>query len=145
MQDSVINFGKRYMSTPYRYGGTTPKGFDCSGFTSYVYRQFGFSLNRASRDQAKQFPSIPKKELQTGDLVFFEGRKQNGIVGHVGIVTERKENGEFQFLHSSIKRGVTVSSSDEPYYAARYLKGGRVIDSQSTNLLLARKHDATEN
>ena len=40
MQDSVINFGKRYMSTPYRYGGTTPKGFDCSGFTSYVYRQF---------------------------------------------------------------------------------------------------------
>ena len=145
MQDSVINFGKRYMSTPYRYGGTTPKGFDCSGFTSYVYRQFGFSLNRASRDQAKQFPSIPKKELQTGDLVFFEGRKQNGIVGHVGIVTERKENGEFEFLHSSIKRGVTVSSSDEPYYAARYLTGGRVIDSQSTNLLLARKHDATEN
>ncbi len=145
IQDSVINYGMRYMSTPYRYGGTTPRGFDCSGFTSHVYSQFGFNLNRSSRDQAKQFPLIPKNELCTGDLVFFEGRSHNGIVGHVGIVTERKINGEFNFLHSSIKRGVTISSSEEPYYASRFLKAGRVIDSKSDNLQLTRVPDATQN
>ena len=103
LQDSVINFGMRFLSTSYRYGGTSTRGFDCSGFTSHVYNQFGYSLERSSRDQARQFPAVSKKDLQTGDLVFFEGRSQNGNVGHVGIVTERKANGEFNFLHASVK------------------------------------------
>ncbi|MHB9054568.1 MAG: LysM peptidoglycan-binding domain-containing protein [Paludibacteraceae bacterium] len=128
LQDSVINYGLKYLSTPYRFGGTTPRGFDCSGFTSHVYGQFGYNLGRSSRDQAKQLPGISKRELQTGDLVFFEGRSHNGHVGHVGIVTERKSNGEFNFLHASVKNGVVVSSSEEPYYASRYLKAGRVVN-----------------
>lgn len=139
LQDSVINFGMRFLSTPYRYGGTSTRGFDCSGFTSHVYNQFGYSLERSSRDQARQFPAVSKKDLQTGDLVFFEGRSQNGNVGHVGIVTERKANGEFNFLHASVKRGVTVSSSDEPYYAARYLKAGRVVNNTKNNPLLSQQ------
>jgi len=134
LTDSVINFGRNYMSLPYRFGGNTPAGFDCSGFTSYVFRNFGYELNRSSRDQASQFSAINKQELQIGDLVFFEGYRHNGIVGHVGIVTETKPNGEFNFIHSSIKRGVTISSSEEQYYGSRYVKGGRVLNTKYTVL-----------
>ncbi|MFV0391682.1 MAG: LysM peptidoglycan-binding domain-containing protein [Paludibacteraceae bacterium] len=133
-QDSLINYGKKYLKVPYRYGGTTAKGFDCSGFTSHVYRNFGYNLQRASKDQAQQFPSVKKKDLQTGDLVFFEGRRHNGNVGHVGIVTETKSNGQFRFIHASVRQGVTVSSSTEAYYASRYLKAGRVKDNASATL-----------
>lgn len=121
----------KYLRTPYRYGGTTSRGFDCSGFTSHVYREFGYNLDRSSRDQAKQFPAVSKRDLKTGDLVFFEGRSHNGNVGHVGIVTENKGNGEFKFIHASVNKGVIVSSSNEAYYASRYLKAGRVIDKTS--------------
>ncbi len=137
LQDSLINFGKNYLRTPYRYGGNTPRGFDCSGFTSHVYRNFGYDLDRSSRDQAKQFPTIKKNDLQTGDLVFFEGRSHNGNVGHVGIVTQTKPNGEFDFIHASVQRGVTISSSNEAYYASRYLRAGRVITNTSTTFTRA--------
>ena len=120
------------MSTPYRYGGTTPRGFDCSGFTSHVFNNFGINLNRTSRDQASQLPTINKLDLKTGDLVFFEGRRHNGTVGHVGIVTETKPNGEFNFIHSSIKKGVTISSSEEQYYGSRFVKGGRAPIADNT-------------
>lgn len=129
LPDSIINFGRNYLRTPYRYGGTTSKGFDCSGFTSHVYKNFGYDLDRSSRDQAKQFPVVKKKELQVGDLVFFEGRSHNGNVGHVGIVSATKPNGEFDFIHASVQQGVIVSASSEPYYASRYLKAGRVLDN----------------
>ncbi len=128
LQDSLINFGKNYLRVPYRYGGTTARGFDCSGFTSHVYKNFGYDLQRSSRDQAAQFPSVQIRDLQTGDLVFFEGRRKNNEVGHVGIVTSTKPNGEFDFIHASVQHGVTVSSSTEAYYASRYLKAGRVLD-----------------
>ncbi len=131
LQDSLINFGKNYLRTPYRYGGNTPRGFDCSGFTSHVYGNFGYNLNRSSRDQAKQFPTIKKNDLLAGDLVFFEGRSQNRNVGHVGIVTQTKPNGEFDFIHASVQSGVTISSSTENYYASRYLRAGRVITNTS--------------
>ena len=128
LHDSIINFGKQYMNTPYRYGGSTPRGFDCSGFTSHVFRNFGYDLGRSSRDQAANLPSISKTNLQTGDLVFFEGNRKNGVIGHVGIVTESFGDGSFKFIHSSTSDGVVVTKSSEPYYAARYLRAGRVID-----------------
>lgn len=137
LQDSLINYGKNYLRVPYRYGGTTARGFDCSGFTSHVYKNFGYNLQRSSRDQALQFPAVQKRDLQTGDLVFFEGRRKNKEVGHVGIVTSTKPNGEFDFIHASVQQGVTVSSSTEAYYASRYLKAGRVLDN-SRNINFTR-------
>lgn len=142
LQDSLINYGRNYLRVPYRYGGTTSKGFDCSGFTSHVYKNFGYNLNRASRDQANQFPAVQKKDLQTGDLVFFEGRRKNNVVGHVGIVTSTKPNGEFDFIHASVQQGVTISSSTEAYYSSRYLKAGRVI-SNNTNTTYLRASNAS--
>ncbi len=128
IHDSIINFGKQYLNTPYRYGGSTPRGFDCSGFTSHVFRNFGYNLGRSSRDQAANLPSISKSNLQTGDLVFFEGNRKNGVIGHVGIVTESFGDGSFKFIHSSTSDGIVVTKSSEPYYASRYLRAGRVID-----------------
>lgn len=125
-QDSLINYGMNYLNTPYRFGGTNANGFDCSGFTSFVYRKFGYHLDHSSSGQAKQFPAISKKDLKIGDLVFFEGRRHSGRIGHVGIVTELKDNNEFRFIHSTIGNGVIVSSSTEPYYASRYVNAGRV-------------------
>lgn len=125
-QDSLINYGMNYLNTPYRFGGTNANGFDCSGFTSFVYRKFGYHLDHSSSGQAKQFPAISKKDLKIGDLVFFEGRRHSGRIGHVGIVTELKDNNEFRFIHSTTGNGVIVSSSTEPYYASRYVNAGRV-------------------
>jgi lipoprotein Spr len=132
LQKDVLDFSKKHLGKPYRYSGKGPNSFDCSGFTSYVFREFGFRLNSSSAGQDKQFPSITSKDkLRKGDLVFFEGNRKNGSVGHVGIVTETYPNGEFRFIHASTTSGVIISSSTEPYYASRYLRGGRVLKENS--------------
>lgn len=129
--DSLINFGKIFLRTPYRYGSSGPNSFDCSGFTSHVYSNFGINLHRSSADQARQFPNTTRDNLQTGDLVFFEGRRRNGRVGHVGIVVEAKENGEFNFLHAATSSGVIISSSNEQYYRNRFVTANRVLHNDS--------------
>ena len=127
LSDSVVNYGKLFLNTPYRYGATGTDTFDCSGFTSYIYRNFGYNLQRNSAAQAQQFDTIDRTQLKTGDLVFFSGRGRGKRVGHVGIVVAAKENGEFDFIHSAVRSGVTISNSSEPYYTKRFLKANRVI------------------
>jgi LysM repeat protein len=129
--DSVINYGKLYLNTPYRYGTGGPSSFDCSGFTSFVYRNFGVDLDRSSAGQAKQVPNIAKHEIKPGDLVFFAGHRRGTRVGHVGIVTETKENGEFDFIHASTNDGVVISNSKSDYYSKRYISAGRVSTPDS--------------
>lgn len=130
-QDNIIEYGKKFLYKPYSFSGKGPHSFDCSGFTSYVFKEFGYKLNSSSAGQSQQGKTIRRKEeLQVGDLVFFEGRSHNGKVGHVGIVSELKRNGKFKFLHASTQHGVIFSSSDEPYYEARYLRGGRVLKDE---------------
>ena len=131
LQDEVIQYGKKYIGKPYRYASKGPNSFDCSGYTSFVFKKFGYNLSPSSSGQDQQVPTIRRKEeLKKGDLVFFEGRSHNGRVGHVGIVTDVKSNGEFEFIHASTSRGVIVSKSTEQYYASRYLRGGRVIEGE---------------
>lgn len=128
MGKAVIDYGMKYLNKPYRYAGKGPKAFDCSGFTSFVFREFGYKLSSSSNRQDRQVPTIRRKEdLRPGDLVFFEGRSPKGKVEHVGIVCDVFPNAEFTFLHASVNRGVVVSHSTEPYYASRYLRGGRVL------------------
>ncbi len=132
LRTDILNYSEKFIGKPYRYAGKGPNSFDCSGFTSFVFKEFGFRLNSSSSGQERQFPSINKKEnLVKGDLVFFQGSRMNGKVGHVGIVTETFSNGEFRFIHASTTNGVIISRSTEPYYAARYLRGGRVIEENS--------------
>lgn len=142
IQDEVLSYSKKYIGKPYRYSGKGPNSFDCSGFTSFVFKNFGYKLNSSSSGQDRQFPTVAKKEnLAIGDLVFFEGRSRNGQVGHVGIVTKIYPNNEFKFIHSSTTSGVIISSSTEPYYSSRYLRGGRVIEE---NKLYGKSERKTE-
>ncbi|MDD5184919.1 MAG: LysM peptidoglycan-binding domain-containing protein [Paludibacter sp.] len=129
LTDSIVNYGKLFLNTPYHYGSSGTDTFDCSGFTSFVYRNFGFDLLRSSAEQARQFSSVDRQQIKIGDLVFFSGRRRSSRVGHVGIVTNTKDNGQFEFIHAAVHSGVTISNSEEPYYTRRFIKANRVISS----------------
>ncbi len=115
----IIATAKKYMGVPYLWGGTTPAGFDCSGFVQYVFKQHGIQLPRVSRDQYKVGTYVSKANLKPGDLVFFGS---GGTVSHLGIYM-----GDGQFIHASSSRGVTVSALGSSYWAPRYMGARRVL------------------
>ncbi|MBQ2491322.1 MAG: C40 family peptidase [Muribaculaceae bacterium] len=123
----LLSFAFQFKGVPYRYGQASPRGFDCSGFTSYVFKKFGFSLDRTSGGQVNDGRRIARNELKPGDLVFFNGRARGKRVGHVGIVTEVNQD-HFKFIHASCHRGITESNSTETYYQQRYVGACRVIE-----------------
>ncbi len=125
--DTALEHAHSYIGTKYRSGGTTPKGFDCSGYVQYVFKKVNHNLPRSSKDQSKAGRKIDRKKLLPGDLVFFSGSKGGRKVGHVGIVTKVRKGGNFDFIHSSTKRGIIVSSISEEYYKKRYITARRVI------------------
>lgn len=125
--DQLISYAYGFCGTPYRYGASSPKGFDCSGFTSYVFKRFGIRLNRSSRGQVGDGVRVNKSDLQPGDLVFFQGRSGRGGVGHVGIVTRVNADNTFHFIHSACHSGVTESKNTESYYNRRYVGACRVL------------------
>lgn len=125
MIDDMLAEAKRYIGTPYVLGGKGPKVFDCSGFTSYIYKQFGFNITPGSRNQYKLGTPVSRNNLRKGDLVFFTSRSSGSNVGHVGIVWSAEPNGAFKFIHASTS-GVKISDC-EGYYARRYVGAKRII------------------
>ena len=124
----ILNYAYKYRGMPYRHGAMSPRAFDCSGFTSYVFKRFGFSLDRTSRGQIYDGRRVNRDELQPGDLVFFNGRAVNHRIGHVGIVTEvDKQDGTFKFIHAA-RTGVQENKSTETYYRRRYMGACRVVE-----------------
>lgn len=122
----ILTEANRHMGKPYRHGMKGPNAFDCSGFTSYVYKQFGYTISPASRLQYNDGVSVDRKSLRKGDLVFFTSRSSGKNVGHVGmVVSANNETGEFTFIHASLK-GVRISAC-EGYYARRYVGARRII------------------
>lgn len=125
--DDVLDEAFSHLGARYRRGRSGPDAFDCSGFTSYVFKNMGIELNRSSRDQYTQGEAVSKENLRTGDLVFFTGSSTRGPIGHVGIVVDvDKVGGSFNFIHASTT-GVKVSNSDEIYYRRRYVGARRVM------------------
>ncbi len=125
----IVKTAMQYLGVPYRSGNSSPKGFDCSGFTSYVYKQFSIALNRDSRSQYTQGTPIKQvADLRAGDLVFWRGSNKKGGIGHVGIVTEvSKTTGSFKFVHAATHGGIRVSDSREAYYVSRYVGARRIL------------------
>lgn len=120
--DNLINIGKKYMGTKYRYGGTTTKGFDCSGYTQYVFREAGTPIPRTTGGQYSQGKAVSKANLKTGDLVFFNTSGRG--VSHVGIFIKGGK-----FIHASTSQGVTITPLNDPYYwGKRYIGARRVKD-----------------
>lgn len=129
-QSDLVDFAKLHLGRKYRPGGKGPHVFDCSGFTSYVFRNFDISLSPASRMQGKEGVRVSLGELQVGDLMFFSGRRGGSTVGHVGMVIDvDNETGVIKFIHASSKHGVVIQSfPDGAYYSRHYLHSTRVIN-----------------
>ena len=126
--DNIVSSANKFLGTPYRIGGKSPKGFDCSGFTSFIFSRYGITLNQSSRSQVNNGRKIERKEdIQKGDLVFFKGSNASSkIIGHVGIVTDIERNGNIKFIHSATNGGVRISNVSETYYSRRYLTAVRI-------------------
>jgi len=123
LKEARTHIGKRY-----RRGSKGPSSFDCSGFSGYVFRQFGYDLGASSRDQYHDGEAVDRKDLRAGDLVFFKGRNTRGGIGHVGIVVKAdNEKGTFSFIHASTSQGIRIDSNDG-YYARRFVGARRIIN-----------------
>jgi cell wall-associated NlpC family hydrolase len=125
--DELISFAKKFLGTPYRYAGTTPSGFDCSGFINYVFGNFGFQLTRTSYGLAEFGQTVKLAEIQPGDLMFFKGSNASSTqVGHVAMVIEVTPDA-IKFIHSSTSRGVVVDNfKTSKYYVPRFIKAKRL-------------------
>lgn len=124
--EQIINEAKKYIGTPYRWGGKGPYAFDCAGFVRFIYGKFGYTLAGSCTPQYLSGMPINQDDLQIGDLVFFGGRNASHSIGHVGIVTEIDPNNGFSFIHAA-RTGVRISHSSEGYYDMRYLCACRLL------------------
>lgn len=123
----MLSEAESYLGVPYRYGGTTRRGIDCSAFVQRVFEIFDHELPRVSAAQAKEGHSVTKNELRAGDLVFF-ATSGRGRVSHVGIVHNVSDQGDIEFIHASSSQGVTVTPLSNSYWSKRYLYAKRIID-----------------
>ncbi|UOE38328.1 C40 family peptidase [Chryseobacterium oryzae] len=129
--DNILAEASTYLGTPYRYGGTTRNGIDCSAFVLSVFgAAAGLSLPRVAASQAQEGESVEKGNLQKGDLIFFSHGKR---ISHVGIVEEVTEDGEIKFIHSATSKGVMVSSLNDSYWGPKFRFAKRVINENGEN------------
>jgi lipoprotein Spr len=125
----LYKFIYEWIGTPYRFGGNTDKGIDCSAFTKAIYdKVFNTTILRNSRDIFSMVNPLPKDELKEGDLVFF--KIHSASITHIGIYL-----GDNRFAHASVSRGVVISNLNEPYYSRYFYKGGRILDSGKKDLI----------
>ena len=123
----VITTAKSYQGTPYKYGGTTRSGIDCSALVYHSFNSIGITLPRTSSDQSQLGKKISVKEAKEGDLLFFATSKKKNQVSHSGIVT-KVEAGDVRFIHSSTSLGVTEDYLSNSYWSKAFLFAKRILE-----------------
>ncbi len=123
IEEAFSHLGKRYRS-----GGKGPNAFDCSGFTSYVFKKLNYAIGASSREQYAKNKPIKQSDMRRGDLVFFTSPGSGRGVGHVGIVVDVALNGkDFTFIHASTQEGIRIDRSTDGFYARRFVGVRRVF------------------
>lgn len=122
----VVQKARSYMGTPYRYGGTTSQGMDCSGLLMRSFEAVDIYLPRSTAEQSKLGSKVKSHQLQRGDLVFFATQKKRRKVTHAGLVTDKDRDHGLVFIHASTSRGVIESSLSEEYYRRRLIAARRL-------------------
>ena len=125
---NLLDEAMSHLGARYRSGSKGPYSFDCSGFTSYVFKQLGSAnIGSSSRDQYARNTPVKRNEMQRGDLVFFTSPSSGRNVGHVGIVVDvDPDTHAFNFIHASSSGGVMISNSTDGFYARRFIGVRRV-------------------
>ncbi|MCI2255277.1 C40 family peptidase [Domibacillus sp. PGB-M46] len=118
-KQKAISEGKKVLGTPYKWGGTTTKGFDCSGFVGYSFKKAGKTLPRTTAEIYKKGKSVSKSNLQKGDLVYFQTYKKGP--SHMGIYL-----GNNEFIHASSSKGVSITTLSNSYWKKRYIGAKRL-------------------
>lgn len=125
--DKIISIAKSKEGLPYKGAGTTDKGYDCSGLVMTCFAKEGVKLPRSSYEMAKKGKEVELEDTKKGDLVFFTTNPSKpGRINHVGLVTSVEE-GVVYFIHSTLKRGVIISNTEERYYKNSFFKAKRVL------------------
>lgn len=126
LNEQIIDDATDKIGSPYRYGGTTKSGFDCSGLVFTTFQKNDISLPRTSYEMSKKGTIVKKNDCRKGDLIFFKTNGKSKI-NHVGIITEVDDD-EIKFVHSSTQRGVIISSTKEDYYRKSFAQINRIVE-----------------
>lgn len=124
-QQQVVETARSYIGTPYKWGGTTRAGLDCSGLLVCSFRAANINLPRTSAEQSKYGKSVSLYQLQPGDLLFFAAKKGRGKITHVGMVTEVQGRDKVMFIHASSSLGVVENNLHSDYYRKIFRKAQR--------------------
>lgn len=130
LREDIVGYAKDFVGIRYRYGGKGPQGFDCSGFTGYLFRQFGYVLGASSSIQGSQGEAVDEYlHAEPGDLIFFSGSRVSNHIGHVGMVVDVDTTSRsLRFIHASIGKGVVIDRyPDGGYYSRRFIGVRRVL------------------
>jgi cell wall-associated NlpC family hydrolase len=134
LREKVITTAAKLLGTPYRSGGTSENGFDCSGFVSHVLKENNIRVSRSSAEQIANGIHIPVSEVKPGDILIFKGASKNSSrPGHSGLVHHISPEGVVHFIHSSSSLGITIDNLDAKYYKDRFLEARDVISGIFTS------------
>ena len=126
IRENIISYAEQFLGTPYKWGGTTKNGMDCSGLVFESFQSESIFLLRVSRDMARKGDKIKLNEVLTGDLLFFKTGNRRHTINHVGLVVAIRNN-DIKFIHATTQEGVIISGLNETYWLKAFFEARRLL------------------